>query len=215
MQCVFLCMTFNSILFGTYNAVCIVTIGLMCQLFTVSPEGSVVIRSDKELYEPMDSAILICTHLGGPGNMIQWLRNGALQDTEGVFRVDRLVVGEVITCRVVNTAGQGSDSLILRIAPVVTAHPTDVLATVNETATFCCGISSYPPAEYEWFKLNGSLPPTVDNTTQPCLNINISFGDEGEYYCIGSSNNISVTSNAALLTGELLLCFACIYMCVQ
>lgn len=173
---------------------------------TVSPEQSVLITSDKLLYNDGEDAILTCNHLGGPGNTVQWLRNFSLllQENKTTVKFERLVVGEVFMCTVTNLAGQGHDDIVLNISPMVLSHPTSVLAVVNQSVEFCCNISSYPSPLYEWYMVDGSVPDNVENRNSNCLLVNqVSFGDEGEYYCIGSSNNVSVTSDVALLTGKL------------
>ena len=181
-------------------------------LHTVSQDGSVAISSDKDLYSSSrDTAVLTCTYLAGPGNTIQWLRGGVFlqRETENVSTIEGLVAGEVFTCIVINTAGTGQSDIILNIEPEVSSDPTDIYIDVNQTAVFCCLVSSYPPAEYEWFKGDGVLPDSVVNSNNICITVErVSFGDEGEYYC---TNNITVESNTAWLTGELVyLYFECL-----
>ena len=173
----------------------------------MSPTGSVSLTSDKEIYGIDNAAVLTCTHLGGPGNRITWLKNGFLLigETESTVVIEMLVIGEFFTCIVTNSAGEGRDDIVLNIAPMISLQPTSVNTTVNQSIEICCGISSYPPPLYEWFKVNGSLPVNVETSNSSCLFVNqVSFGDEGEYYCVGTSSNVSISSNTALLTSELL-----------
>ena len=176
-------------------------------LCAVSPEGSVNVTSSGEVYSETDTAVLNCSHLGGPDNTIQWLRDGSVLsgETQDTYVTEGLLVaGEVFTCMVTNAAGEGIAEIVLNIAPVFSSHPRDVFRDVNQSAVFCCSVHSYPPPQYEWFKVNGSLPASVETSTNSCLTVDqVSFGDEGKYYCIGTSNNISITSDTALLTGKL------------
>ena len=172
----------------------------------MSPEGSVSVTSDKEIYDNGDSAVLTCTHLGGPGNSIQWLRNGSLEagNANNIFAIEEVVIGEMFTCIVTNLAGEGRNDIVLNVAPIIVSNPANNFTVVNQSVEFCCSISSYPPTLYEWFKVSGSLPANVEISNSSCLLVNqVSFGDEGEYYCVGTSNSLSITSSTAILTSEL------------
>ena len=162
------------------------------------------LESDKEIYDIGDAAVLTCTHQGGPGNIIQWLRNGSLlQEAENTVVIETLVIGEVLTCIVTNPAGESRDDIILNILPIISSQPSSIFAIVNQIVEICCSISSYPPPFYQWFKVNSSLPANTQTSESSCLIVNeVSFGDEGEYYCVGTSHNVSVTSLTALLTSE-------------
>ena len=169
----------------------------------MSPEGSVSVTSDKEIYDNGDSAVLTCTHLGGPGNIVQWLRNGSLEagNANNTFAIEEVVIGEMFTCIVTNLAGEGRNDIVLNVAPIIISNPASIFTVVNQSVEFCCSISSYPPPLYEWFKVNGSLPANIEKNS--CLLMNqVSFGDEGEYYCVSTSNSLSITSKSAVLTSE-------------
>ena len=177
----------------------------------MSPEGSVEVTSDRELYEVGDSAMLTCSHLGGPGNTVQWLRDGdslgeATDDTYTIPEITPLVIGVVYTCNVSNLAREGQANITLSIVPIILAHPDDTFAVVYGSVIFCCNATGYPPPLYSWNKWNGSLPDSVyttEGTHGNCLTINsVRFGDEGEYFCTATSNNVTVPSNTGLMTGE-------------
>ena len=173
---------------------------------TVSPEGSVGVISDREVYDKGDDAMLACTHQGGPGNTLQWLRDGKVLEnaTNTILTLTGVGIGEIFTCFVSNSAGEDSANITLNIAPVVTSHPNNTHALVNESAVLCCFADAYPAPEYTWLKINGSLPVSAV-TTENCLIISeISFGDEGDYICMATSNNITATSNPTILTSECL-----------
>ena len=187
-----------------------------CFEYAVSPEGNVAIMSNREIYSETDTAMLNCSHLGGPENTIQWLRDGSVlaRETQDTYITEGLLVaGQVFTCMVTNAAGEGIADIVLNIAPVFSSHPRNVFRDVNQSVVFCCSVRSYPPPQYEWFKVNGSLPASVGTSTNSCLTVDqVSFGDEGRYYCIGISNNISITSDPALLTSKLFQCFPLIHI---
>ena len=175
---------------------------------TVSPEGSVEVTSDRELYEVGDSAMLTCSHLGGPGNTVQWLRDGDSlgEETDDTYTIPEITppdIGVVYTCNISNLAGEGQANITLSVGPIITAHPDDTFAVVDSSVIFCCNANGYPPPLYSWNKWNSSLPDSIENYNSSCLVINsVKFGDEGEYFCTATSNNVTVLSNASLLTGE-------------
>ena len=73
--------------------------------------------------------MLTCIHLGGPGNWIQWLRNGTLlaQEAADAINIERLVVGEVFTCIVTNHAGEDRDDIILNVfSPTFSSQPSSI-----------------------------------------------------------------------------------------
>ena len=155
------------------------------------------------IYNETFVGTLTCSYLGGPDNMVQWLRGDSILEnkTDKTLSVEGVVTGEKFTCRVTNMAG--SDSTVRIIRPIVTSHPSDARANVNESVTFCCNITSYPPPIYQWQKVMGSLPASVKNSNNSCLVVShVKFGDEGQYFCRGTSNNTHSSSRKALLTSE-------------
>ena len=173
-------------------------------LLTVSPEGSLFIVSDREVYYKGDDAMLACTHQGGPGNTLQWLKDGKLLQnaTNTILTLTSVGIGEIYTCFVSNLAGEDSTNITLNIAPVITSHPNNTHALVNESVVLCCFADAYPAPEYTWIKINGSLPVSAV-ATENCLIISeVNFGDEGDYICMAISNNITATSNPATVTSE-------------
>ena len=179
----------------------------------MSPEGGVFVTSDAMVYEDGDDGALTCSHQGGPGNAIQWWRgDNELQDETGnilnVFGISALDIGVVYTCVVSNLAGEGYGKLRLPIAPVIALQPQQRLSNVTETVAFCCNATGYPTPAYAWNKVNGSLPlsSSVNYIDSSCLVIHeVDYGDAGEYFCTATSNNITVASTTALLTGKCIL----------
>ena len=84
--------------------------------FAVSPEGSVSVEAMNMtlLYDPNESATLICMASRGPNNTFMWFFNGELienvtMDTLTLNQVD----GGEYTCQVSNAAGSGNASITL------------------------------------------------------------------------------------------------------
>ena len=153
------------------------------------------------VYDKGDDAVLACTHQGGPGNTVQWLRDGEVleNETNTTLTLTSVGVGEIYTCFVSNLAGEGYEN----IAPVIIAHPNSTYTLIHETAVPCCCSDAYPALEYTWIKVNSSLPvPAV--STRNCLSVPVNSEDEGEYVCMATSNNITATSQSTTLTGEYL-----------
>ena len=155
------------------------------------------------IYNETYSGQLICSHLGGPGNTVRWLRGVEpviSEGTQNVLNINGVETGEIFTCIVSNPAGESSDRLIIR--PLITLHPSHRQARVNQAVEFCCNASSYPPPQYEWFKIEGAFPDSAVDIGSRCLTLEIvTFGDEGSYFCSGTSNDVSAYSRRALLTG--------------
>lgn len=162
------------------------------------------ITSDREVYEDGDEVVLMCVYQGGPQNTLQWLKDGELlenatEDTITLPWISEQGSGEVYTCLVTNPAGRGHANISLNIA-----H--DIFAEINEGIELFCSVSGYPEAVYQWTKVNGSLPVTSEIIESGSLIINnVHFGDEGEYFCETTSNNITTVSNILLLTGKQIL----------
>ena len=160
------------------------------------------------VYDKGDDSVLACTHQGGPGNTVQWLRDGEVleNETNTTLTLTSVSIGEIYTCFVSNLAGEGYADVTLNIAPVITAQPNNTYTFVNETVVLCCCADAYPAPDYTWVKVNGSLPVSAVSTDMKCLQINVTFGDKGEYVCMATSNNITATSHPTILTSEC-LCF--------
>ena len=148
--------------------------------------------------------MLTCLHLGGPGNKVQWKYSTQtevnLTEENNTLLVEGAVTGENFTCIVNNSAG--SDQAVFVVRPLRKINPLHKNVQIKEEVTFCCNISSYPPPQYEWFKGNSPSNP-IENSSSSCLDLGpVQFGDEGYYYCVGSSNNESRESKKAKLTSE-------------
>ena len=168
---------------------------------TVSP--ALVKVSLRGKYNEKFVGQLECSFLGGRGNKVQWLRGDLLLEnkTDNILNIEGVETGEMYTCTVSNLAGNSSD--VRTIPPLVTLHPSHKQATVKESVIFCCNITSYPSPLYEWRKNKGPLPVSAQNSNTSCLTVShVEFGDEGRYFCVGTSNNTRATSKRAILTGK-------------
>lgn len=178
-----------------------------------------LVTSNRVVYEEGDNATLTCTHLGGPGNTLQWLRDGktlenSTNPTLAVTRISAKRSGEVYTCLVTNLAGEGSANLTLNIAPVILLHPQDAFTDNNSRVEFECSASGYPEPEYEWVKVGGSLPVTALVAENGSLIITeVNFGDEGVYFCTTTSNGITVSSNRSFLTSKYVYLHGRYFLC--
>ena len=173
----------------------------------VSPKAR--IGAVNQTYSDKYSAVLTCHHSGGAGNKVQWLKGAKVNLTEendtllvenDTLHVEGAVTGENFTCIVNNSAG--SDQAVFVVRPLRKENPSHKNVQINEEVALCCNIRSYPPPQYEWFKANSPSNP-IENSSSSCLDLGpVQFGDEGYYYCEGSSNNESRKSKKAKLTSE-------------
>ena len=159
----------------------------------------------------MDTVVLTCFAEGGPGNTIQWSFNGNTLENETLqslqlVNVTAMSNGGTYTCVVSNSAGNGSFSTNLYIRPIITLNPTNQIASINtEEVSFSCAATAFPPPLFQWMKEDGFLPNTAVGINSTTLTISpIEFGYEGIYYCIATSNNITIESNRATLSSTFL-----------
>ena len=174
----------------------------------VSPEGGVRIIPENATFNDSDPVTLMCITLGGPGNTFQWSFNG--EDVENETSSDLTLTnvsaedGGMYTCNVTNSAGSDTFSTYVFISPMITSNPISMNAS-NGTAliSFSCDAAGFPEPQIEWRREGGSLPTlaTGENTTTLTI-APVLFGDEGLYYCVATSNALSVESERATLSSE-------------
>ena len=166
------------------------------------------------VYEEGGNVTFTCTDLGGPGNSIQWLRDDEdlTSETDNLLTLTNITVegdGAVYTCVANNSAGMGSASVGLNISPVIDLDPTDINTDNNETVSFACNARAFPPPVYEWVRVGDLLPESVTGENTSMLTFNpVMFGDQGDYYCTATSSGITVSSNTATLTSELVYTYS-------
>ena len=171
---------------------------------TVSPEGGVSIIPDNMTFNDSDSVTLTCTTEGGPANTYQWSFNGAVLENETSMDLILPSVtaenGGTYTCSVTNAAGSDTYTTYVFISPMITLDPVSVNTTngANEIS-FTCNAAGFPEPSFVWMREGDSLP-LSDTTT---LTISpVVFGDEGLYYCVATSNGLSVESEQATLSSK-------------
>ena len=178
---------------------------------TVSPQNGVSVVPVGVVYNEGDNVTFLCSAKGGPGNYLQWLKNGEdvsniIDNSENNLTLTDITVsgdGAVYTCVASNVAGTGIASVSLNIHPVLIDHPMDVMTTNGTNETFTCNAIAFPPPTYIWHKVDDILPETANGESSSTLILSPAvFGSEGEYYCNATSNGITVSSNTATLTSE-------------
>ena len=164
------------------------------------------------VYNEGDNVTFTCSAKGGPGNYLQWLKDGEdfggiIECSENNLTLTDITVsgdGAVYTCVASNAAGTGNASVSLNIHPMLIGHPLNVTTTNGTNETFTCTATAFPPPTYMWHKVDDILPETATGASSSTLMLSPAvFGSEGEYYCNATSNGITVSSNTATLTSEL------------
>ena len=189
----------------------------------VSPEGSVNIEIDpsKVVYDEGDDLLLTCSALGGPSNTIQWQRNNTIliNETESVLnRSDITATGDggVYSCVVTNDAGSDMDTATVNVSPIITQSPQDIIVSnpqLMEIRNLLCLATGFPEPTFQWFKIGGNLSENVTGETTSTLIFNlVQYGDEGDYYCQVTSNNITINSTIAELASK---CSWTVFTCMS
>jgi len=119
-----------------------------------------------------------------------------------LFNVSTNEEGEYF-CVVSNPNGSvTSDYATLTVLPlpVITTQPVSMTVTNGGCASFTVTASTdTPPLSYQWYFNDTDTP--VDSETNATLNlVNVSTGEEGDYFCVVSNPNGGVTSDVAALT---------------
>ena len=177
-------------------------------LYTVSPEGGVTINPDNETFNDNDTVLLMCMTVGGPGNTFQWSFNGGdlVDEISSTLTLMQVTAenGGTYTCNVTNSAGSGSYSTSVFISPMITLNPiSSSVSNGTGEVSFTCNATGFPEPDIEWFRVNGPLPDTASGENTNTLAIApVMFGDEGQYFCVATSNELTVESEPATLTSE-------------
>ena len=172
----------------------------------MSPEDSVSVSPLNMVFSRGDNVTFNCLAQGGPDNTYQWQRNGTDLDNETmqtltIYQISATDGGEY-TCVVSNAAGNDSANILLNVSPEIVLDPTDVSASNGTMRMFVCEAEAFPEPQYQWMRVNGTFGENVVGINSSLLVFNpIMFGDEGDYYCMATSNGVEVTSGSATLTG--------------
>lgn len=94
---------------------------------------------------------------GYPTLLYQWFKNGAVVPgaTSSTYTINSLTLDHVgdYTVRITNGQGQVTSNVaMLRLPPVITQQPSDVIVPLGGTATFSVTVTSYTSPVYQWFK---------------------------------------------------------------
>ena len=168
-----------------------------------------MIEPKNESFNGLDTVTLMCMALGGPGNTFQWAFNGEEIENETSSNLTRTNVTEeddgAYTCTVTNPAGNGFYTTHVFIVPSIS--PTSVNADNGITeVSFTCSAIGFVEPEIQWMKEDGSLPSSASGQNTTTLTIGpVLFGNEGLYYCVAMSNQLSAESERATLYSELIL----------
>ena len=178
-----------------------------CNLFAfiVIPHTTIVPRSINQTYHRGESALLMCSNLGGPNNTYQWQANHTDISGETMPVLTLADVGAstggMYTCVVTNAAGSDYDSTFLFIAPYFIIEPVNEEIINGSTVTLQCVAEAFPSPSYLWTRTNGLPIREVFNTESLTISP-VLFGDEGDYYCNTTSRDEVAHSQDATLTSE-------------
>ncbi len=176
-------------------------------MHTVSPGESVAVLPKDEVFDYGDNVTLNCTARGGPNNAFLWLFNDSVAIAGNYLTlttVDAPQGGEY-TCVASNGAGNGNESTTVFVSPRITRSPFSMNTTNGSMVMLMCEAEALPEPQYEWFFSGG----TIGDNVLPTMGGNyltfnpVLFGDEGDYYCRATSNNFTVHSENATITGTL------------
>ena len=180
-----------------------------------------MIYPENETFDDLTNVTLICVTFGGPGNTFQWSFNGDDIEDETSSELTLMSVtaedGGTYTCNVTNSAGSDTYSTSVFISPRITLDPTSVNASNGTTEiSFTCNATGFPQPEIEWMREDDSLPTSASGENTTTLTIAgentttltiapVLFGDEGLYYCVATSNQLTVESTRATLSSKSIL----------
>ena len=179
-----------------------------CCLSPVSPEGSVVVSPINETFNQGDNVTFTCSACGGPGKTFQWLRNGTelINETSEMFVIFGITFmdGDEYTCMVSNAAGNESISTFPFVRPEIILNPIDMSTSNGSFIMIVCDAEAFPPPEFQWVHVGGDIGSNiVGESTNMLVFSLVLFGDEGDYFCMATSNGISVMSDNATITGKI------------
>ena len=170
----------------------------------MSPEINAL--SNDQTYQRGDEVNLTCMALGGPSVYYQWQVNGS--DLEGetsstlMLRDVNASTGGVYTCVASNSAGNNSANVSVFIAPFFITEPQDVGGLNDTMVSLTCLAEAFPSPSYQWFREGRSLREGLNDSLDKLSFDPLIFGDEGEYFCNVSSQDILLQSRLATLFGK-------------
>ena len=169
------------------------------------------------VYDEGDDVTFTCSSLGGPGNTLQWLKdgldlNGSTSEILTLVSITVIDDGGVYTCVASNAAGSDNASVRLNIRPVFIIHPMNQSIVNGTDISFNCSAMGFPEPVYTWFREDDDLPQSAMVVNSSILVFEPAvFGDQGIYYCNATSSDVSVSSETAILTSQsFIIGFVCI-----
>lgn len=168
------------------------------------------VSAEEEIFDRGENVTFLCASMGGPDNLYQWFKNSTALADENTNMLTLADVtapadGDEYTCVVTNAAGSANDSISLNINPAITENPLSVNVTSGENATLTCEAEAFPEPTYQWTYSNG-MNITLSNVegveTDTLQFLPAEFGSEGNYICRASANNVTVSSEAATVSGK-------------
>jgi hypothetical protein len=182
------------------------TINSSVATLAVSPRGTVVISPTNGSFSIGEDVNLTCSAMGGPRNIFQWFRSGVELEGENstVLSLTNIALedGTEYTCGVRNIGQRFDASTFVLINLVVTVHPTNFATTNGTNAMLECEAEAFPSPTYQWTYSNGSeitLNSVTGVETTTLQFLPAVFGSEGEYVCTATANNVTATSDEAIL----------------
>ena len=172
-------------------------------MFSVAP---VVSTPDDAIYSRGDDVTLICTAMGGPDNVFQWMdSSNAVVESSSTLTLANVTAtdGGEYTCMVSNAGGVSSASTSVFISPYFIVEPQDVGGASGTMVTLTCMAEAFPAPTYQWSRVGmATISSTATGESSETLVFNsLAVGDEGDYICNATSNGISVQSQPATLSG--------------
>lgn len=141
---------------------------------------------------------------GFPAPTLQWRKDGLnLPGAPGsTYTIPATNAGHAGTYTVVATNSHGtatSEAAVLTVAvkPVIVSHPSGLMRSPGESASFTVVAEGVPPPAFQWMKSGKPIPGATGSTfTIPA----VSSSDSGSYSVSATNPSGVVTSNTAQLT---------------
>ena len=156
--------------------------------------------------------------MGGPRNTFQWYKDSMSLSGENSSILTIVNVslndGAEYTCEVYNIGPPANASTFVFIGPRIIQQPLDATVTAGNNASLDCLAESFPDPTYQWTFSNGSTLNlnSVSGTETDTLSFQpAEYGNEGGYVCIASTNNITATSDVAILFSKLIFKIQYVY----
>ena len=169
--------------------------------YTVSPQGSVIIRTEEQIPNLGENITLTCLGLGGPNNSFAWERNGEAISEENenqlILTNFNTSSGGVYTCTISNAAGSGSASASLYVLPfIVIPLDRQILTVIGSSVNITCEADGFPVPDVSWVRVNTDMTLTQVSSTSLLNLFPVSFSSAGVYRCVAIAEINGVMYNA-------------------